>query len=104
MCRALTLWDEEIRADKYVVRNYEDVYKITHILVVNGSYVVLVGHILYELKRTLLEKAIKVYQFQSCLYKAFSPYNISSLATVSSKLVAGVREYTADVRGSADCY
>ena len=104
MCRGLTLWDEEIRADAYVVCNFEDVYKITHILVVNGSYVVLVGHILYELKRTLLEKAIKVYQFQSCLYKAFSPYSISSLATVSSKLVAGVREYTAEFRGSAYCY
>ena len=65
-----------------------------------GSYVVHVKHILYELKRTLLEKAIKV--FKSYHYKAFGPYSASSLARSGINWWLG--EFTAEVRGSAYCY
>ena len=63
-----------------------------------GSYVVHVKHILYELKRTLLEKAIKV--FKSYHYKAFGPYSASSLARSGINWWLG--EFTAEVRGHCD--
>ena len=87
-CRELTRWEEEIKANNYALCNSQDIYKITHVLAVNGSYVAPVGHILYVLKRILLERSIKA--FWSCHFKAFSPFSASSLAAVSSKLVAGV--------------
>lgn len=77
---------------------------IDKIVLANNAYVVLVGYRLFDEKAAVYDNLIRQWQFKSGLLAAVSPYSVTDVVTVSSKMVDGVSVFTSELRENSYCY
>lgn len=103
--KELSIYGEVVcHGDCVFLKERDIILEIQHIILVNSVYVALAGHEFFDMKTMTAGGKIKTWQFKSGIITIGSPLGILTKATVSSKLVRGVRMYTSELRSSKYAY
>lgn len=90
--------------DNVYLNKMKSIMLVDQVVRVNGSYLVLLGYQYYDQLKSEAADMIKVWQFRSQILSAASPLEILTKASVSWRMVQGVRQYTTELHPETYCY